>query len=111
MLGWQIRLFYHFNFLLKRQLQCKGNLTCVYCGKQHLIIQPVGMTIPPEIMATVDHFTAKAKGGDHFNEDNMVVACSKCNGNKSDKEWGVETLKYMDKKRLKYFVKRFGQSK
>lgn len=106
-IGWQVRLFYHFNFLLKRMIDCDNNLVCVYCGQEHLVIQPVGMVVPKDIMATVDHFTAKGKGGDHFNEDNMVVSCSDCNGKKADKEYGIETLKYMDEKRLKLFTKLF----
>jgi 5-methylcytosine-specific restriction endonuclease McrA len=33
--------------------------------------------------ATVDHLTPKSKGGDN-DEFNLVLACKKCNGEKSD---------------------------
>lgn len=106
--GWKIKLFHHWNFLIRRMHQCNGNLICVYCGKQNLIIQAVGRHVPKNIMATVDHFNPKAKGGEHYDEDNMVVSCSKCNGKKSDKIWSVDTLKYMDDKRKQIFIRKYG---
>ena len=106
-MGWQIKLFYHFNFLLKRQHECEGNLTCVFCGEEHLKIQPVGYFIPKKEMATVDHFKAQSKGGDKLNEWNMVVACSKCNGNKGSKDYPIESIKFMDEERFIQFKKRW----
>jgi 5-methylcytosine-specific restriction endonuclease McrA len=100
--GWKLKLFHHFNFLITEMNDNKGNLVCAYCGKQHLLIQPVGKFVNKQIMATVDHFTPISKGGDELDHDNLVVACSKCNGTKSNKVWKLETLKYIsDKKREK----------
>lgn len=106
---WQIRLFYHFNFLIKTLNNSNGNLICVYCGKQHLKIQAVGTTIPQEQMATVDHFNPKSKGGAHFDEDNMVVACFKCNNKKKDKIVSVDTLKYLDEERKQKFIQTYSK--
>lgn len=104
-MSWQIKLYYHFNFLLKEQLKNNGNLICSYCGKEHLVIQPVGMHVQKNIMATVDHFKAKIKGGLHFDENNMVVSCYSCNSKKGSKDYDVSTLKYMDTERLALFTK------
>jgi 5-methylcytosine-specific restriction endonuclease McrA len=105
---WQVKLFHHWNFLIRRMNECNGNLTCVYCGQEHLIIQPVGQYIDNKEMATVDHFHPKAKGGEHFDEDNMVVSCSKCNSKKGDNIWSIDTLIYIEPERRKIFVNKFG---
>lgn len=39
----KVTLYHHFNFLLTEKLNNRGNLKCAYCGKDKLIIQPVGL--------------------------------------------------------------------
>lgn len=59
---------------LKQQLRWD---LCSYCG-----IHPVET---PEERMTIDHVVPTAKGGEN-NLTNMVGACSRCNGKKSDKD-------------------------
>lgn len=90
-----IQVLFNTNFLKKQQEQC-GSLTCVFCGKPNLVIYNCdAKNVNKNIMATADHFFPKARGGKAFNEDNLVVACSKCNNNKGKKIYKLDTLKYL----------------
>jgi len=83
---------------LKKQLALHGDLVCKYCGKPHL---EIGGRTPKDIilnnknpnLATIDHMVALANGGEKYNENNLCVACKKCNGNKGAKPIEVFTQK------------------
>lgn len=62
-----------------------GNLFCVYCKKQDLIIELEGMSVSNNIKATIDHVVPISEGGDVFNIENVVCACGKCNTKKGSK--------------------------
>ena len=96
---WKITLFHHFNFLLKEKIKNYG-LKCVYCGKDKLLIQPVGFYLPKDRVATVDHFYPKFAYKDRLDEDNMLVCCQSCNNKKSDKIYSFDKLLYISKKKL-----------
>jgi len=63
-----------------------GELKCVYCNKINLLRQ-VDDTDKDLLrsLATIDHVTPLAKGGDEFDYDNLVIACRPCNEKKGDK--------------------------
>lgn len=75
---------------LKKQLALHGDLVCKYCGKPHL---EIGGRTPKDLilnnknpnLATIDHIVALANGGERYNENNLCVACKKCNGKKGTK--------------------------
>ena len=77
-------------FLVRRKKKNEGNLTCDYCGKEHL---DIGGKKPKDLiknnknknLATVDHIQPLVGEGEKFNEKNMCVACKKCNKNKGEK--------------------------
>jgi 5-methylcytosine-specific restriction endonuclease McrA len=86
---WEIQVAFNTRFLRKQQ-ELHGALTCVYCGKTNLVIDsPI-----KNILATADHVIPKSKGGHPFDERNLVVACSPCNGRKGDKEGYLKNGKY-----------------
>lgn len=72
-------------------------LTCFYCGRADLVtdapLKPGGAKshvfnrvkgLKPELIATVDHIHAQAKGGGKFDESNFAVCCHQCNQLKRD---------------------------
>ena len=65
----------------------KGELHCEYCKKGPLKIYGIKDKFNKIDAATVDHRTPISKGGDIFNYDNLVVACTKCNGDKGDMDY------------------------
>jgi 5-methylcytosine-specific restriction endonuclease McrA len=75
---------------LKKQLALHGDLVCVYCGKPHL---EIGGRTPKDLilnnknpnLATIDHILALSEGGARYDENNLCVACKKCNGKKGSK--------------------------
>ena len=75
---------------LKKVLAKEGDLVCVYCGKPHL---EIGGRTPAELqlnnknknLATIDHIIPLSSEGEKYNEDNLCVACKKCNGKKGAK--------------------------
>jgi len=74
-------------YLKRIQKENNGNLRCDYCGREYLDIggkrpQDLEVNNKNKNLATVDHIIAKVDGGDKYNEDNMCVACKKCNGKK-----------------------------
>lgn len=87
---------------LKKQLELHGALICAYCGKPHL---EIGGRTPKDLflnnknpnLATIDHITALANGGEKYNEKNLCVSCKKCNRKKGTKS--VE--KFMKNKNVK----------
>lgn len=66
---------------LGRQRKEFGILKCFYCNKQDLKIE----TKKTEMLATIDHWKPVARGGGMFDEQNLRVACNKCNQAKADK--------------------------
>lgn len=56
-----------------KEIIVKYNNTCFYCGKK----------IIGELKPTRDHVHPKSKGGGN-EEDNIVLACNKCNNKKSN---------------------------
>jgi 5-methylcytosine-specific restriction endonuclease McrA len=79
--NWKVQVAFNTRFLRKQET-ILGSLTCVYCGKGNLVIDSLNKIT----LATADHVIPKSKGGHPFDERNLVVACSKCNGAKGDKE-------------------------
>lgn len=56
-------------------------LTCKYCGKSNLEAETDCLSQ----LATLDHVIPLSKGGPRYDEQNLVVACFKCNSKKADK--------------------------
>lgn len=67
---------------LERWEQERGWLECHYCGLGPLVIESDNRH---PCCATLDHVIPRAKGGAEFDLNNLVVACSPCNGRKADK--------------------------
>ncbi len=63
---------------LTRVLQEQGDLVCHWCGKPHLIMEGSPFKTVHNL-ATVDHVLQCSKGGGLYDEENVVVSCSKCN--------------------------------
>ncbi len=81
---------------LEKKLKEKGFLQCAFCGKKDLIVYDMfDPNKSKSNMATADHFLPKDKGGDAFNEANLVVACEPCNSKKANKIYALDTLKYV----------------
>lgn len=78
---WRIWLSFR-NRFLKKQLK-KGLLECYYCGLKPLYKN--SKITPDELKATIDHFHPRSKGGNEFDESNLVVSCLRCNQKKGDK--------------------------
>ena len=60
----------------------RDGFRCVYCGY-------VGDTFEKWRYLTVDHFRARAKGGDFAAEGNLVTSCMDCNCIKSAEEFAT----------------------
>lgn len=75
---------------LKKILERDGDLVCKYCGKVHL---EIGGRTPEDLkannknpnLATIDHIKALSQEGERYNEENLTVACKKCNRDKGSK--------------------------
>lgn len=67
---------------LERWLAERGDLVCAYCGKTGLQIEADNKD---SLCATLDHVIPRSKGGAVMDLNNLVVACSPCNGKKGDK--------------------------
>lgn len=92
---WYKQVIFNKTFLEKK-LKEKGFLQCAYCGRKDLIVYEMfDENKNKSNMATADHFLPKDKGGDAFNETNLVVACSNCNAKKANKIYALDTLKYV----------------
>lgn len=59
-----------------------GSLVCVYCGQKDLEMDTEGH--PPSKQATIDHVFPLSKGGEKYDEKNLVVSCRVCNEKKGD---------------------------
>lgn len=82
------------NFLRKVEEDC-GGLHCEYCGKDNLVIYEWYEKTNNEDVATVDHFYPSSRYPELKKDmKNFVVACYKCNSNKKDDLWEVETIKH-----------------
>lgn len=68
--------------LLTRWEEERGTLTCYFCGQDNLY--KVIDNVEPKYQATLDHYFPLAHGGLRYSEDNLVVACRKCNQKKAD---------------------------
>ena len=65
---------------LAKQREIHGDLICVYCGKPGLLEEGAN-----NVLATIDHIIPKCEGGSKFDEENLCVACFKCNQKKGRK--------------------------
>lgn len=90
------RIEFSQTFLRKKFAEC-GELRCSYCNKTGLIIEENGTRIPDRIKATVDHIVPVSKGGGILDENNVVVACSKCNRLKDNLELEAFLVKFKNK--------------
>jgi 5-methylcytosine-specific restriction endonuclease McrA len=68
-------------YLLKLKTQ-HGSITCTYCKKPNLKIQNSDNSVSQSAKATIDHIIPVSKGGNIFDEDNIVACCGKCNSKK-----------------------------
>lgn len=77
-------------YFLRKMKSLHKELHCVYCGKKNLRIyhwnEYAGQR---EDMATADHFVPKSLAPNVFamDEDNLRVACNKCNNKKANYYW------------------------
>lgn len=99
-------------FLIRRQKENNGNLQCDYCGRKHLDIggkemADLAANNKNPNLATVDHIDPLANEGEKFNENNMAVACKKCNRTKSDKSLleYYNCLSLKEQKRVSLLIK------
>lgn len=97
--SWRRNVVFSILFLRKWK-EKHGYLQCCFCGKSNLQIDTPYRPVPIGIMATVDHFIPQAEGIDPKEEANLVVACSRCNNNKKDKRYELNTLKFIPIKQL-----------
>lgn len=66
----------------KRMVAQTAHYKCIYCGKAH------GQYVDGKrIKCVVDHFIPLALGGHPTDPSNLVLACSKCNGDKGANIW------------------------
>lgn len=73
------------NRVLRRIKKRDGSLTCFFCGTKNLSANHKNpLKHLYNGLATLDHYMPKSKGGGQFNKDNLVCACSTCNGLKAD---------------------------
>ncbi len=73
------------NKYLRRQRRKHGSLICVYCKAPYLDPNVHNPHKHNRGKATIDHIMPLSKGGAEFDEKNLAVSCSKCNGKKADK--------------------------
>ena len=73
------------NKYLRRQKRITGSLICAYCKTPYLDPNFHNPCENGRRKATVDHIYPLSKGGVEFDEKNLAVACSRCNGRKGDK--------------------------
>lgn len=97
--SWRRQVVFSIKFL-RRWKQEHGDLQCCFCGQEHLEIDTPSMPVPNGVMATVDHFIPQADGIDPKEEANLVVACRRCNKNKKNKRYELETLNFIPTSRL-----------
>ena len=80
---------------LEKKLAKYGELHCEYCGKPNLIIYGYSDTRPRINQATADHFIPRSVNKSlALSEDNLIVACTKCNGEKGNKLWPVNAIRF-----------------
>lgn len=81
--GWRVWLTFR-NRFLRKVLKKEGCLICAYCGLQNLD-RNVNNPNSYGREATIDHVHPISKGGNKFDESNLVVSCLSCNSKKSNK--------------------------
>lgn len=81
---YRVRLISLSRSFLYNVQQRYGKLCCTYCQRWGLVIEFDGMSVPHHKKATIDHVVPISHGADPFDESNLVVACQKCNGKKSN---------------------------
>lgn len=84
-LHFKVWLRFRNKWLKKQKKLNKGILTCFFCSASNLnsnFNSPYAISSKQK--ATIDHLVPVSKGGKKFDEKNLVVACSCCNGKKSD---------------------------
>jgi 5-methylcytosine-specific restriction endonuclease McrA len=86
--GYEKWLNFRWNFLLKKQREEGGVLSCFYCTRSPLFIDA---NQKDANCATLDHVVARSKGGGEYDENNLVVCCNRCNARK--KSMSVEEFK------------------
>ena len=83
---------------LKDKLKERGALRCEYCNNGPLIIYDTFYKGSDQKYlkhkpfsnidgATADHKNPQSKGGDKYSQDNLAVACMKCNHDKKDMDY------------------------
>ena len=75
---------------LNKILKKEGDLVCAYCGKKHLEIggknpQDLPINNKNPKLATIDHIVPLTENGPKYDEENLCVACKKCNTRKGSK--------------------------
>ena len=88
--NYNVWLKFREHYLISQKLT-KGDLVCHYCGKVHLEIggrrpEDNGPNNKNPNLATIDHVVPLSKGGNKYDESNLVVACKKCNKKKAAKD-------------------------
>ena len=82
---WRRWLTFRNKYMRRKLKETKGNLTCLYCGAEHL---DPNMNNPfrkrSRKAATIDHIIAQANGVKKYDEGNMCVCCNACNNSKKD---------------------------
>lgn len=89
------QLLFNTEFIEETQ-EREGELHCELCGKPELCLYYWWEVSSTKKMATADHFFPKSFDLENlaYNKDNLIVACSKCNGNKGDKFFDISTVKF-----------------
>lgn len=72
------------NKYLRQQKKLHGKLSCAYCGFYPL---EANFNNPHSALprATIDHIYPLSRGGKRYDENNLCVACVRCNQKKADK--------------------------
>jgi len=70
---------------IRRNIASKFSYTCVYCGVN---INRINPHTGERFGGVIDHRIPIALGG-KTTEDNLVLACRKCNSDKSDNLWEI----------------------
>lgn len=86
----------NYKFLKNEKKRLNGKMICAYCGKN--VIVQWGKNTPET--ASVDHFLPRSIIDDTHNTDNFIVACRKCNQDKKNHIYPIQSLKFIEKDRL-----------
>lgn len=81
---YRVWLTFRNKYIRRIRKQNKGKLPCAYCDKTSLNPNHGSAHARMSGKATIDHILPLSKGGKKFDESNLIVACSACNGAKAD---------------------------